>query len=356
MARLMQQLLQPQGVLEACVHTLPVKGNRSVHRIPQANKLVLVVPGVARDRKQRRGRVREEVFEHRWHECKVVCGDIWKVFLEERNDIILRLELVEVLERHEEGAREGAVQVGQPDEHELVPGPDVQRLGGHRVVAPPRAVLDGGDGELLVPVLDVLALKVEPHEPPELLTHLGKGAVGPDDKVASNLLGSKQGQTRRLGYPPKLGAKGDGDVLHALQLLQKDSVELLAGNRVDRHAGAVLVRLKHCCQAVLHTCRVNHPPLHRHGLRHHLVFEAGGTECAQATVRESEVDGSLCGVGELPVEGRVCSIASFRAVVLSQLENLDRVPVPCQQDPRHAPHEAPTHHYRRLSFSSRHRG
>mmetsp|Transcript_43577 Transcript_43577/g.106564 ORF Transcript_43577/g.106564 Transcript_43577/m.106564 type:complete len:200 (-) Transcript_43577:339-938(-) len=148
--------------------------------VAEDHHLALVVPGAARDREEGACRVRKEVLHQGGHQLEVVGSNVREILLKEADHIFLRLQLVEILEGHKERARERTVLIRQTDQHELVPGPDVQCVGKHGIL-PTR---QGRDRELFVPMIDVLPVEIQPHKPPQFFSHARKCAIGPDHKLA----------------------------------------------------------------------------------------------------------------------------------------------------------------------------
>lgn len=75
---------------------------------------------------------------------------IGKVFLEERDHVLHRVEFLELGHRHEQRNCPTAVLVGQRNHHKVAPWPNVQILGGHCRFLGVR----GRNGELQVAMLD----------------------------------------------------------------------------------------------------------------------------------------------------------------------------------------------------------
>ena len=206
----------------------------------------------------------------------------------------------------EDGACEGAVAVGQGDEHHLRARPDVKALGRHPVTPVGRR----GDGELLVAVLDVLERDGEPRAPRHLVAHLREGSVAAEQLRRRRRASAAVRSALKVGravwaHAHALVTKEELDTAVGLvlgQLVQQPAVDGLAPDRIHHtlRVGVVWLQLD-VARAV-----VDHAPTHRDRELQSGLVEPRARQPADPAVRERQVDRALRRIRHLGERAAEC--------------------------------------------------
>mmetsp|Transcript_4953 Transcript_4953/g.11427 ORF Transcript_4953/g.11427 Transcript_4953/m.11427 type:complete len:335 (-) Transcript_4953:144-1148(-) len=280
----LHHLVQRQCVLEAGVHSLAEEGHHRVRRVAHEQHLVTQVPRVHAHGDQAAGALREELL--------VELGDdghgVGELLLEEVLHRLVGLERVHGGEGREQRRRERLVRVRQRDEHELVPRPDVQRVGRlQRVLARRRR----RDRQLLVAVLDVVPREVGARDAQHRGAHPAVGAVTAEDDASAH------GQARAVGvHHCDLGVRIHGHELVLEVHLDALGLALVQQQRVDqppRDGVDVLPRLAIRLERQFAVVRVHRAAIHRDGVRHDALQQAHLLERSLSARRERQIDAAL---------------------------------------------------------------
>lgn len=172
---------------------------------------------------------------------KVVCqarhnfDSVWKIAVEESVNGIRRVELIYLIFVHEEGACKGSGPIGQRDEHEAMPWPDVQPF--WREGLSPGTWIYVGHGELLVGGGDIALREITSVTTSHCSSDPGESAVRSHNELCGNLEGvicilglQRHGRGIQVDRDAA-GAEGEADTTGGIASIKKDVVETIAGDR-----------------------------------------------------------------------------------------------------------------------------
>lgn len=234
---LVEDLHEDSHVLEPAVHALPIEGDHGVSRVAQDDGLARDVVRFALDAHEGALGV---VFKgvDGLVETDEIDG-IGEILDEESLDLGGGVEALDERPGPEKRGREGAVGVGERDQHVVVARPDVEVVGGNGEFPAVRGVdvLGGRDVELDVAAVDVLLGVVHADDALHLRPGGGVGAVAADDEVEVEA-------RARVGLRP--GSRGGGELAGLVAGAERDARQLVAELQLD-----VGVRLELVQQAVV---------------------------------------------------------------------------------------------------------
>ena len=173
-----EEVGEDPGILESTVHPLPVEGDDCVGRISHQQDSVAHMPGIAPRGDEGARRVGCPVLVEVRHQVEHI-GEMGVEIGPGGGHIGNLCKAIRPVERGKEGTGEGPVWIGQGHQHEVPPGPNVERFGidGEPAVFPRR------HGDFLVAVGEVGLAEVEPvalHHP---LTDGAEGPIGAEQPV-----------------------------------------------------------------------------------------------------------------------------------------------------------------------------
>ena len=253
-----------------------------------------------------------------------------------------RREARRALERQEERAGEAPLGVGQGDEHEGAPRPDVQRVRLEPVASP----VERRDRQLLVPVVERLLRAAVSRQREKRFAQDRRAPVGADDDPAVLLARGPRGRVPHdqpaAGHVDPLdpGVEPEPDAARPLGERHQRPVEPGAGERVDALRVVLPVPLEH----ELPFEGMDHPPAHRDGLPEDLAVEPDPREGRQAAAGDGEVDRAP-GAGRLAAHvGPALQDLDVEAPPRQAggLEGADEPPAHDRDDVRSARHRVPS--------------
>ena len=287
-AVLVQQLVEHGAVLKPRVHALAVKGHDGVGRVAEQQHVVAVLPRVAADGDHRTRWMRKKLLRQGRHQRRGVRKNAG----EECGYVGRRLQGGEALgafKGKEQSAIERAVEVGQRNHQVLAAGPDMQRI----FLELPRAARAGGNGQLLVAIIEEILRVIEPVGTLQGRPHGRESAIGAKQAVVGQgLLFAGFGMAQAQLFTLQIDAQAlltEVDFYAGLALgqVEQAAVEVAAVHGVD---GLALVAVGLAREVAVHV--VHHAAAHGNAHVADVVGHAHTAQGLPAPVRQGQVDGA----------------------------------------------------------------